>query len=135
MARKKVMGADVNGMPTSHPPTSDPQRRAARLAPPTRNGVRTSFSARVSQPPKLRARQPAGLDAGFAKRHAHRDRDSRRTRGVAVNADGVELARLREANGLGGRGVSVKHRSRLRPRRKAAIAQEEPVGESLSIAR
>jgi hypothetical protein len=26
------MGAEVNGMPTSHPPTAAPQRRPARLA-------------------------------------------------------------------------------------------------------
>jgi hypothetical protein len=50
MAKKKVTGAEVNGMPTSQPPISDPQRRAARLAAPTSSGVTTSLRAKVSDP-------------------------------------------------------------------------------------
>jgi hypothetical protein len=46
-----VTGADVNGMPTSQPPTSDPQRRAATLAAPTKSGVMTSLSASDSVAP------------------------------------------------------------------------------------
>src|SRR3712207_693645 len=49
-ARKKAMGPEVNGMPTSHPPTAAPQRRPARLAAPIRVGVTTSFRIRLSTP-------------------------------------------------------------------------------------
>jgi hypothetical protein len=44
------MGAEVNGIPTSHPPTAAPQRRPARLAAPIRAGVSTSFRIRPSTP-------------------------------------------------------------------------------------
>src|SRR5215218_4370507 len=44
------MGAEVNGMPTSHPPTAAPQRRPARLAAPIRAGVTTSFRIRLFTP-------------------------------------------------------------------------------------
>jgi hypothetical protein len=44
------MGPEVNGMPTSHPPTAAPQRRPAKLAAPIRAGVTTSFRIRLSTP-------------------------------------------------------------------------------------
>src|SRR5213075_3586339 len=53
-ARKKAIGAEVNGMPTSHPLRAEPHRRPARLAAPITTGVSTS----------LRARAPAGFNSG-----------------------------------------------------------------------
>ena len=53
------------------------------------------------------AGQLAGLDAGFAKRTAYGGRHPCGIGGVAVNADGVELARPREANRLSSRSLSV----------------------------
>ncbi|MGH7357148.1 MAG: hypothetical protein ACRELS_21530 [Candidatus Rokuibacteriota bacterium] len=48
-ARKNATGAEVNGNPTSQPPSDGPQRRPARLDAPTRSGVRTSFGIRLSR--------------------------------------------------------------------------------------
>src|ERR1035437_7568202 len=43
-------GPVVGGSATIQPPTEGPQRRAARLAPPIRIGVRGSFSRRRATP-------------------------------------------------------------------------------------
>src|SRR5437773_4558578 len=48
-ARKKAIGAEVSGRPTSQPPTAGPQRRPARLAVPIRTGVVTSLRTRLSR--------------------------------------------------------------------------------------
>ena len=54
---------------------------------------------------------------------------------VAMDAYAVELTRARKAQRLLGRGLRVQDRVRLRPRRKAAIRQELPVGEPFAIGR
>ena len=48
-ARKKAIGAEVKGRPTSQPPMAGPQRRPARLAPPISAGVRRSLRVRLSR--------------------------------------------------------------------------------------
>src|SRR5215470_17535835 len=48
-ARKKAIGADVSGSPTSHPPTAGPQRRPARLAVPIKKGVAMTLRRKLSR--------------------------------------------------------------------------------------
>ncbi len=47
-ARKKAIGPEVSGSPTSQPLTAGPQRRPVRLAAPISAGVSTNFRARLS---------------------------------------------------------------------------------------
>src|SRR3989442_6745544 len=61
-ARKKAIGAEVSGRPTSQPPTAGPQRRPARLAVPIRTGVATSLRTRLSRRGLLHRR---GDDVGW----------------------------------------------------------------------
>src|SRR2546425_1440861 len=62
-ARKKAIGAEVSGRPTSQPPTAGPQRRPARLAVPIRTGVATSFRTKLAK-----RRLIYGLDDGVGGR-------------------------------------------------------------------
>src|SRR6266576_2940732 len=48
-ARKKAIGAEVSGKPTSQPPIAGPQRRPARLAPPMSTGVATTLRRTLSR--------------------------------------------------------------------------------------
>src|SRR2546422_9415494 len=59
-ARKKAIGAEVSGRPTSQPPTAGPQRRPARLAVPIRTGVATSLRTRLSRRGLLHGRDDDG---------------------------------------------------------------------------
>src|SRR5256885_14858620 len=59
-ARKKAIGAEVSGRPTSQPPTAGPQRRPPRLAVPIRTGVATSLRRKLSMPGLLHGRGDDG---------------------------------------------------------------------------
>src|SRR5690349_9208312 len=102
-ARKSAIGPDVNGIPTSHPPTSAPHRRPARLAAPTSSGVATSLRKKTSKS----GAQRTGLDAGVFERAPDRRRDCRCAGRVAVHANRVEAAGAGELEGLRGGLVRV----------------------------
>src|SRR5204862_54045 len=67
IARKKAIGPEVKGMPTSQPPTSEPQRRLARLAAPMSTGVSVNFRMRMpTRSPQRRSKGPVLTPASFS---------------------------------------------------------------------
>src|SRR5204863_448644 len=84
-ARKKAIGPEVKGMPTSQPPTSEPQRRLARLAAPMSAGVSVNFRMRMPTRFASAAQQGTGLDSRVFQRLPHGGCDRPSVRGVAVN--------------------------------------------------
>src|SRR5579859_1253233 len=115
--KKKMIGPDVSGSAMSQPLMVGPQRRPARLAPPTRMGVRMSLSARLSTRvvrviEHANHLQPVRLGPGIARQaHAHLEHHALRAGvgEIGIGQDALELQRLESM---------VDHR----PRRLAGIA-------------